>query len=169
MKMSESRPDVNVAVTYGETRVEFKGSPEAVLESVLRFLAKEVPELNLARKISLNYPATELVQAYADYIKITPEGPRVIAEDRKLSDKDVIALQLVGYKIAAELGKGGSASASAQELQAATGLKPKSISSRVSELVKSGHVQKESTEDGVKYRITTQGIHWLNTTLKKAR
>ncbi|MFQ5920624.1 MAG: hypothetical protein ACE5JV_01240 [Nitrososphaerales archaeon] len=166
--MSEGRQDVNVAVTYGETKVEFKGSPEAVLESVLRFLAKEVPELNLAKKISLNYPATELIKSYSDYVKITPEGPRVIAaEGRKLSDKDVIALQLVAQRIANDLGKTGNAGVSAQELQASTGLKSKSISSRISELVKAGYAQKESNEEGVRYRITTQGVHWLNSALLK--
>ncbi len=164
--MSESK-NVNVVVTYGETTVEFKGSPEAVLESVLRFLAKEVPQLDLAKKISLNYPASELMEMYSDYVKITPEGPRVIAEDKKLSDKDLIALQLVACKIASELGKADSAGVSAQELQISTALNPKSVSSRISELVKAGYVQKNGTEQGVKYRITTQGIHWLSSTLLK--
>ncbi|MFQ5920545.1 MAG: hypothetical protein ACE5JV_00840 [Nitrososphaerales archaeon] len=168
---SEAREDVNVAVTYGDTRVEFKGSPEAVLESVLRFLAKQVPELNLAKKISLSYPAAELINVFSEYIKITPEGPRVmVPEGGRLSDKDVIALQLVAYRIANELGKTDNAAVSAQELQESTALKPKSISSRISELVKAGHVQKENAEPGgVKYRITTQGIHWLNFVLKKVK
>lgn len=164
--MSESK-NVNVVVTYGETTVEFKGSPEAVLESVLRFLAKEVPQLDLAKKISLNYPASELIEMYSEYVKITPEGPRIITEGKKLSDKDLIALQLVACKVAHELGKADGAGVSAQELQTSTALNPKSVSSRLSELVKTGHVQKDSTENGVKYRITTQGIHWLSSTLLK--
>ena len=164
--MSESK-NVNVVVTYGETTVEFKGSPEAVLESVLRFLAKEVPQLDLAKKISLNYPASELIEMYSDYVKITPEGPRIITEGKKLSDKDLIALQLVACKIANELGKVDGAGISAQELQTSTALNPKSVSSRLSELVKVGHAQKDSTDQGAKYRITTQGIHWLSSTLLK--
>jgi len=164
--MSESK-NVNVVVTYGETTVEFKGSPEAVLESVLRFLAKEVPQLDLAKKISLNYPASELIEMYSDYVKITPEGPRVIAEGKRLSDKDLIALQLVACKIASEIGKADGAGISVQELQASTALNPKSVSSRISELVKAGHAQKDNTDQGVKYRITTQGIHWLSSTLLK--
>jgi hypothetical protein len=163
--MSENK-NVNVVVTYGETTVEFKGSPEAVLESVLRFLAKEVPQLDLAKKISLNYPASELIEMYSDYVKITPEGPRVITEGRKLSDKDLIALQLVAYRIAGEIGKGDADWVSAQELVLSTALNPKSVSSRISELVKAGYVQKDNS-DVVKYRITTQGIHGLNSTLLK--
>ena len=164
--MSDSK-NVNVVVTYGETTVEFKGSPETVMKSVLRFLAKEVPQLDLAKKISLNYPASELIEMYSDYVRITPEGPRVITEGKKLSDKDLIALQLIACKIASELGRANSDGVSAQELQTSTALNPKSVSSRISELVKVGHVQKDSTEQGAKYRITTQGIHWLSSTLLK--
>lgn len=164
--MSESK-NVNVVVTFGETTVEFKGSPETVMESVLRFLAKQVPQLDLAKKISLNYPASELIEMYSDYVKITPEGPRVITEGRRLSDKDLIALQLVACKIANELGRADNAGVSVQELQNYTALNPKSVSSRISELVKTGHVQKDNTEQGVKYRITTQGIHWLSSVLLK--
>ncbi len=164
--MSESR-NVNVVVTYGETKVEFKGAPETVMESLLRFLAKEIPNIDLAKKISLNYQASELIDVYSDFVKITPEGPRVITEGKKLSDKELIALQLVACKIANELGKIDSVDMSAQDLQASTALNPKSISSRLSELVKSGYVQKENDDRGVQYRITTQGIHWLNSTLVK--
>ena len=164
--MSDSK-NVNVVVTYGETTVEFKGTPETVMESVLRFLAKQVPQLDLAKKISLNYPASELIEMYSDYIKITPEGPRVITEGKKLSDKDLIALQLVACKVANELGRADGDSVSPQELQTSTALNPKSVSSRLSELAKVGHVQKDSTDQGVKYKITTQGIHWLGSTLLK--
>ncbi len=164
--MSENK-NVNVVVTFGETTVEFKGSPETVLESVLRFLAKEVPQLDLAKRISLNYPASELIEMYSDYVKITPEGPRVITDGKKLSDKDLIALQLIACKIANELGRTYSDGASVQDLQTFTALNPKSVSSRISELSKIGHVQKESTEQGVKYKITTQGIHSLSSTLIK--
>lgn len=163
--MSETK-NVNVIVTYGETKVEFKGEPQAVMESVLRFIAKEIPDIDLAKKISLNYQASELINMYSDFVKITPEGPRIITEDRKLSDKELVALQLVACKMANELGKTSSADMSLQDLQLATTLNPKSLSSRLSELTKLGYVQKD-TSDGVKYRITTQGIHWLNSTLNK--
>ncbi|MEM2760520.1 MAG: hypothetical protein QXU32_11625 [Nitrososphaerales archaeon] len=163
--MSESR-NVNVVVTYGETTVEFKGAPETVMESLVRFIAKEIPNMDLAKKISLNYHALDLINMYSDFVRITPEGPRVISEDKKLSDKELIALQLVACKIANELGKTEDI-ISAQDLQIATALNPKSVGSRLSELVKSGYVQKENGDKGVRYRITTQGIHWLNSTLLK--
>ncbi|MFQ5940541.1 MAG: hypothetical protein ACE5KA_02430 [Nitrososphaerales archaeon] len=167
MSGSSENRKVNIVVTYGETTVEFNGSPETVMQSVLRFIGKEIPNIDLAKKITLNYQASELIDMYADFIKITPEGPRVIAKGEKLSDKDLIALQLVACRLANELGKKDSADMSAQDLQVATVLNPKSVSSRLSELVKAGYVLKDNGEKGVRYKITTQGIHWLNSILLK--
>ncbi|MDQ3881957.1 MAG: hypothetical protein M3249_02205, partial [Thermoproteota archaeon] len=94
--MSQAENDVNVIVTIGDVRVEFSGSAETVTASVMNFLHKQVPSMDLARKILLNYAAQELIETYSHVIKITPEGPRVILEaDVKLSDKDIVALQLV--------------------------------------------------------------------------
>lgn len=164
--MSDTR-NVNIVVSYGETTVEFKGSPEAVMESVVRFIAKEIPHIDLARKISLNYGAAELIDMYSDFVKITPEGPRVIVTEKKVSDKELVALQLTACKIASELGKEDDGYMSIPDLLLSTGLNPKSLSSRLSELSKGGYVQKENGESGIRYRITTQGIHWLNSTLGK--
>ena len=75
MSQAES---VNVAVTVGDVKVQFSGSAESVMASVMSFLSKQVPSMDLAKKISLSYSAQELIEAYAHLIKITPEGPRVI-------------------------------------------------------------------------------------------
>ncbi|MEM2101804.1 MAG: winged helix-turn-helix domain-containing protein, partial [Candidatus Nitrosocaldus sp.] len=88
---------------------------------------------------------------------------------KRLSDKEIIALQLVAYKIMFELKRFNTPSMTAQEIQSITGLKPKSVSSRLSELVKAGYVEKEAGEQGARYKITTQGIHWLNNTLTNKR
>ena len=158
---------VNIIVTYGETTVKFHGAPETVMESVSRFMAKEIPAIELAKKITLNYEVSELIDMYADYIKITPEGPIVMSEGKKLSEKDLIGLQLVACKLANELGKSDNSDMSAQDLQIATVLNPKSVSSRLSELVKLSYVQRGNDEKGVRYKMTTQGIFWLNSTLMK--
>ncbi|MDQ3882498.1 MAG: hypothetical protein M3243_00405, partial [Thermoproteota archaeon] len=90
--MSQAENDVNVTVKIGEVKVEFSGSAETVTASVMNFLVKEVPSLDLARKIILNYAAQELIETYSHIIKITPEGPRIIPDtDVRLSDKDIVA------------------------------------------------------------------------------
>ena len=157
--------NVNVIVAVGDVKVQFSGSAESVMASVMSFLSKQVPTMDLAKRISLNYAAQELVEAYSHLIKITPEGPRVIpASDVRLSDKDTVALQLVAARIAKDLGRVQDDAMQVAEMHAATALNPKSISSRISEMVKAGYVARDEKEPG-KYRITTSGIHWLNSTI----
>jgi len=59
----------------------------------------------------------------------------------------------------------------ASEIQSSTSLNPKSASSRLSELVKAGHVVRFTIKDEIGsqtvYRITTTGIHWLNSIVVK--
>ena len=62
MSQSES---VNVIVTVGDVKVQFSGSAESVMASVMSFLSKQVPSMDLARKILLNYSAQELIEAGA--------------------------------------------------------------------------------------------------------
>jgi predicted transcriptional regulator len=159
--------NVNVIVTVGDVKVQFSGSAESVMASVINFLSKQVPSMDLAKKISLNYTAPELIEAYATLIKMTPEGPRVIPDsDAKLSDKDIVALQLVAAKIAKDIGRLQDDAMQVAEIHASTALNPKSISSRISEMAKAGHVVRDENEPS-KYRITTAGIHWLNSTIAK--
>ncbi len=158
---------LSISVTYGDVKVEFSGSPEVVMRSLHEFVAKVVPNLDLARTITVSYSLNDIIQTFKDYIRITPEGPRVWIQDRKLSDKDVILLQLVAAQAASLSGKGGSDSMSVAEIQAATGLYPKTISSRLSELTKLGQVERSGSEGGGRYRITTVGVHRLIDQLSK--
>lgn len=169
--------NVNVTISIGDIRVQFNGSADSVISSVISFLTKQIPALDLANKISLNYTITELIQSYSDIIKITPEGPRIIpildgVELRKLSDKQIVALQLIASRIAKGIGRIEDDRLRMSDLQSATGLKSKSISSRLSELVKVGYVQRDVVRDGGElpaYRITTAGINWLNSMLAKRK
>lgn len=172
---SKNDENVNVSITIGDIKVQFNGSAQSVMISVINFLTKQVPTIDLAKKISLNYAATELIETYSNLIKITPEGPRVIpALDvepgmKKLSDKETVALQLIASKIAKDIGKISDDAMQASKIQSAMAINSKSVSSRLSELVKAGYVARENTKDdsAVVYRITTLGIHWLGSTLAK--
>jgi hypothetical protein len=169
--------NVNVVISIGDIRVQFNGSADSVMTSVISFLTKQIPTLELANRISLNYTIAELIHSYSDIIKITPEGPRIISildgvEVRKLPDKQTVALQLVSSRIAKGLGKAEDDKLSMSDLQSMTGLKSKSISSRLSELVKLGYVQRDVMGDGGElpgYRITTTGINWLNYMIAKRK
>ncbi|MDG6967438.1 MAG: hypothetical protein JRM86_01590 [Nitrososphaerota archaeon] len=167
MSSSSQERQLAVAVTYGEVKVEFSGSPDVVFRSLHEFIAKEVPNIDLAKSISLNYSLNDLVQIFREYIRFTEEGPRVWAQDKKLSDKDVIALQLVAAKAAMLSGRAKSDDMSVVDLQAATSLLAKTIGSRLSELTKAGAVERLGAEGSGRYRVTTTGVHWLQTQLSK--
>ena len=162
-----SEHELTVSVSYGDTHVQFSGSPDVVMRSLHEFVSKVVPNLDLARTISVNYSLNDLIQLFKEYIRITPEGPRVWSQDKKLSDRDVILLQLIASKASSLSGKGGSDAMSVAEIQAATGLYPKTISSRLSELTKQTQVERIDSEGGGRYRIATVGVHRLSEQLSK--
>ena len=164
--MSSER-QLSVSISYGDVKVDFSGSPDVVMRSLHEFVAKVVPNIDLARTITVNYSLNDIIQTFKDFIRITPEGPRVWLQDRKVSDKDVILLQLVASRASSLSGKFTSDSMNIAEIQAATGLYPKTISSRLSELTKLGQVEREDSEGGGKYRITTVGVHRLSGQLSK--
>ena len=158
---------MSISVSYGESKVEFSGSPEVVMRSLHEFVSKVIPNMDLARTISVNYSLNDLIQMFKDYVRVTPEGPRVWTQDKKLSDRDVILLQLVAARIASLSGKTQSDAMGVGEIETATGLYPKTISSRLSELTKSAHVERVDSESGGKYRITTVGASRLGEQLLK--
>ncbi len=157
---------LNLVLTYKDLKLELSGDPESVMAGVVNFLSKHIPNLDLARKISVSYSLEELVRMFGDYVKFTPEGPRIWFEGR-LSDKDKICLQLVASRIAKESGKADDDFLTLKELYTLTGVKPKSLSSRLSELAKDGMVERGSKDESVAYRITTYGIHRLKEILEK--
>lgn len=168
--------DVSVSIQLNDIKVQFSGEPENVLLSTINFLTKHIPELRLAQKISLNYSVSELIDMYSSIIKITPEGPKILPNlgeihNKKFSDKEIVMLFLLGSKIAFELGKTPEKSSPISDIQTTTNLNPKSISSRLSELVKVGYVtksvNKETQTESVVYGITTIGIKWLNDIMNK--
>jgi DNA-binding transcriptional ArsR family regulator len=158
---------LSVSVAYGDVKVEFSGPPEVVFRSLHEFIAKEIPNIDLAKSISVNYSLNDLVQMFKDYIRFTEEGPRVWVQDRKLSDKDVILLQLAAARAARLSGKGSIEDMSVSELETATSLNPKTIGSRLSELNKVGAVERRDAEGTGRYKVTTTGVHWLHTQLQK--
>ena len=156
---------INVTITFGLLRTEFSGTPEEVVRQFNQFVLQQLPQYDLAQKISVNFSLNDLMLAFSNFIRITPEGARIWSTD--LSDKEIIALQLVAAKIEYLLNKKTSPNLSLQEIQSSTGLNSKSISSRISELVKANHFERETSEKGVSYKVTTLEIEWLRQQLQK--
>ena len=56
-----------MSVAIGDIKVQFNGSAGSVLQSVIAFISKQIPTLDLAKRISLNYSATELIESFAAF------------------------------------------------------------------------------------------------------
>lgn len=164
---SNEQGKLTVTIVLGDSRAEFAGPPEIVLQSVNSFISKQIPEIDLARRLSLNFSAKDLVDKFKNFVRITPEGPRVWNQDAKLSDKEVVGLQLVAQKIASETREGISPSMTLTSLQELTSLNPKSLSSRLSEMTKAGYVTREESGEKTEFKVTTIGIDWLSGILGK--
>ena len=137
------------------------------MRSLHEFVSKMVPSMDLARVITVNFSLNDLIQLFKDHVRVTPEGPRVWVQDKKLSDRDVIMLQLVAARISNLSGKAPSDAMGVAEIEGATGLYAKTISSRLSELTKSALVERVESDQGGKYRITTVGTSRLGEQLSK--
>jgi hypothetical protein len=164
--MSSER-ELSITVSYGGVRVDFSGPPDIVMRSLHEFVSKEIPNMDLAKAISVNYSLNDITQMFRDFIRITPEGPRVWAQERKLSDRDFIMLQLVAARAASLSGKQSGDAMTVADIEGATGLYPKTISSRLSELSKTAWVERTEAQGGGVYRISTTGIHALGEALAK--
>jgi predicted transcriptional regulator len=161
-------PVLRVRIEYDGLKADFTGrDADEIIRAINSFLVNVIPELELARKLHLNFTLRDLADLFGDYIKITPEGPRVVLSGAKISDKQIIALQLVAAKVAYQVGKSDHESLTLQELERLTALNPKSISSRLSELVKLGYVERRTEKGSPTYRITTHGISWLSKVLRR--
>ena len=55
---------MSVSVSYGDAKVEFSGSPEVVMRSLHEFVSKVVPNMDLARTISVNFSLNDLIQMF---------------------------------------------------------------------------------------------------------
>lgn len=98
--------------------------------------------------------------------------------EAKWSIKEFIALELVASRIAKGLGRSQGDGMDISDIESATKANPKSVTSRLSEMIKSGYVTKDlrfgtvsvaegKEEPSTLYRITTVGIHWLNNIIDK--
>jgi hypothetical protein len=101
--------------------------------------------------------------------------------EAKWSIKEFVALQLVASRIAKGLGIIKEEGMKISDIESATKANPKSVTPRLSEMIRSGHVTKDlrfgtesvaeakgrEEEPSTIYRITTAGIHWLNNIIDK--
>jgi hypothetical protein len=167
--MSEKR--LKIYVEFGEVKLEFEGTPEAVIKTLLEFLQKHYPAYELVNKLTLTVEIEELIRKLEGILAFTPEGPVVLINrdrlERGLSIREMILLHLVKAYVGFQLGKLEKDSLSVDELLKATGGKVGAVAGRLSEMASEDLIQRIGRAE---YRVTTYGVkHFVEAVIPKLR
>ena len=153
-------PKIKVKVVLDDMEYTAEGDPESVLRNVLQWVYRVMPEIDLARRLMVDIDYMKLSDVLSKYVMTSEEGDIIFKEDvpqrLSLSNKILIALGL--SKLLYQLGKREEDGIYLHELAKYVVSSTKTVSSRLSELYSTGHVEKNKMEDGVLYRITIKGL-----------
>ncbi len=147
---------LEVTIKYGTVEQTITGTPEQVAKEVFTFLAKAIPELELASHLALSVDLNELAKACEGILAVTPEGVVVTVPVDILADRELMLLHLAKTRIAQMVGKSDKDFVQSADLIAATKRTAGTVAGRLSELC--GETLAERKGKG-EYRATTLGLH----------
>lgn len=153
----ESEEDLlELHARYKDIEFRFRGKPDDVVKSFLRFIHEVLPAFDLASRLVLSVDLEDLIRNMEGIIAFTPEGPVVtVSKERLGGERDAILVHLVKVYIGYRTGKLGKETLATNEIASLTGGKSSTVGARLSELVSSGWVERVGRGE---YRITTLGI-----------
>ncbi len=146
---------LEVTIRYGSLEKKVTGAPDVVAKEVFSFLAKSIPEIELASRLVLSVDAKELAEAVEGVLAVTPEGIVVTVPTEALADRELILLHLSKARIAKMLGKSEKDLVQSSELIAATKRTSGTVAGRLSELCAEGLAERKGKGE---YRATTLGL-----------
>ena len=146
--------NVFVNIKYKDIDQTFSGDVDQVWKGINRFFTRIVPRFEILDKILLTVELEKLIESCKNIIAITAEGPVLLVEKNKLTDSEILILQLLATYVSSKLGNVEDV-LSKEELQFKLGKNSKITSTRLGELIRQGYVIKN--EEG-KHKITTLGI-----------
>jgi hypothetical protein len=153
---------LEVTIKYGTLEKKITGPPEQVAQEVFSFLAKNIPELELASRLALSVDIKELAQACEGILAVTPEGVVITVPLESLADRELILLHLAKARIAQMLGKSDKDFVQSADLIAATKLTSGTVAGRLSELCDKTLAERKGKGE---YRATTLGLHIFRETI----
>lgn len=157
--MSEEGDRVKVTIEYRGLQTSFEGDPEGVVRAVNAFLEKVLPSYSLARKLSVDVSAEEVIKALEGYVV----HDRTVGFVHKptihgLPAADQILSVLAARWLEHVFGMRDRPAVSLKAISEALGLKRGTLTAALSELRRSGCVRSAERGD---YEITTVGLQTL--------
>jgi len=154
--LSGEEETLEVYVKYKDMELKFKGSPNEVIRSFLKFIQHVLPAYDLASRLVLKVELEDLLKGVEGIIAYTSEGLVVtVPKDKIGGERDAILLQLVKAYIGYMTGRTEKDTLATSEIVSLTGGKSRSVGARLSELTSSGWVERVGRGE---YRITTLGL-----------
>lgn len=150
--------EVQVTFRSGDLEVEFKGYVDDVVRSLLKFLGEFYPTWDLASKLSLKVDLARALESMEEVVAVAPEGPVLVVDRSRITDLESIWLAFAKAWVAYQLGLSDDYSLTGRDIQRETGVKPGTISARLSELASQGYLDKPRRGA---YRLTSLGLKKL--------
>ena len=151
----ESKETVEVRIRYKNHELEVKGEPGAVVNQMLQFFSKVLPQLELLSQLTLSIDIQRLLEACVNILSVTPEGVVVRVDTSALKDQERIMLHLVKKRLGFMIGRVDRDTMTTSEIVSATSGKAGTVAGRLSELVSEDLAERASKGE---YRITTLGL-----------
>jgi DNA-binding transcriptional ArsR family regulator len=155
---SDSDREIEVIVRKGDLQIEFKGSIDDVIRSLLKFISEIHPTWFLASKLALKVDLVGVMEAMTGVLAVGSEGLTVIVDKSRLTDIESIWLSLAKAWVAYRIGLSDDDAVTSKDVQRETGVKPGTISARLSELANQGYLDKPRRGA---YRLTSLGLKKL--------
>ncbi|MEM2739662.1 MAG: hypothetical protein QXQ29_02545 [Candidatus Bathyarchaeia archaeon] len=155
---SDSTREIEVMVRKDNLQIEFKGSIDDVIRCLLKFISEIHPTWFLASKLTLKVDLVEVFEAMTGILAVGSEGPTVIVDRSRLTDIESIWLSLAKAWVAYQIGLSDDDTVTSKDIQRNTGVKPSTISARLSELANQRYLDKPRRGA---YRLTSLGLKKL--------
>jgi len=155
--MSKEDNEIKVHIKFRGMEQTYTGNPEGVWLLINRFFAKIFPSIKILGKIRLTVDFEKLIDDLKGIIEISENGPYVVLQRKRLTDKELLMLNLLGMYIGFRLGILKRDYFTKEELREKLGKSSKIISTRLGELCRDGLAAKNEE----RYKITNFGIKFF--------
>lgn len=134
---------LHVNIIYKGVETSFKGRPDQVYRAVISYLEKAIPAFSLASKVSYSLDLQKILSDVKNVLAYVPDqGMIFINTISSFPMSDVVMLYLLKCYLEHSLGMRESPSVAIADIKNTLTHPEKSISSRLTELIKRGWVRR---------------------------
>jgi len=150
---------LHVNIVYKGVETSFKGHPDQVYRAVISYLEKAIPAFSLASKVSFSLDLQKILLDVKDVLAYAPDQGMIFVDTlSSFPISDGVMLYLLKCYLEHSLGIRDSPSASIADIKNALTQPEKSLSSRLTELMKRGWARRIGRGSYVATLVGVKGI-----------